>query len=105
MAAALDWSLDTPASISWRKASVHCAPTGTLASGIGVGAGVGFAGEAEACWLGPGMLPDNLSVIVRSLHFVLPELFKVCSTLSKTWRWRSYRAYRWQRELDAKKGC
>src|SRR5262249_35826395 len=51
MASALDWSLDTFASISWREASVDCASKGTLASGIGVGAGVGFAGEAEACWL------------------------------------------------------
>jgi len=51
MASALDWSLDTFASISWREASVDCASRGTLASEIGVGPGVGFAGEAEACWL------------------------------------------------------
>jgi hypothetical protein len=34
---------------------VDCASKGTLASGMGVGAGVGFAGEAEACW--PGAVP------------------------------------------------
>jgi hypothetical protein len=33
---------------------VDCASRGTLASGIGVGAGVGFAGEAEADWLSAG---------------------------------------------------
>jgi len=51
MASALDLSLETFASVSWREASVDSASRGTLASGIGVGAGLGFAGEAEACWL------------------------------------------------------
>jgi hypothetical protein len=51
MASTLDTSFDTFASISWREASVDCASKGTLASGIGVGAGVGFAGDAEAGWL------------------------------------------------------
>ena len=49
---ALDWSLDTFASISWREVSADCASKGTLASGMGVGAGVGFSGEAEAGWPG-----------------------------------------------------
>jgi hypothetical protein len=49
MASALDRSLDRFASISWRESSADCTSKGTLASGIGVGAGVGFAG---ACWLG-----------------------------------------------------
>jgi hypothetical protein len=31
---------------------VDCASKGTLASGMGVGAGAGFAGDPEACWLG-----------------------------------------------------
>jgi hypothetical protein len=49
MAAALDRSLETLASISWTDAIVDCASAGTAISGIGVGAGFGFAGEAEAC--------------------------------------------------------
>ena len=48
---ALDWSFDTFASISWREPSADCASKGTLASGMGVGAEVGFAGEPEVCWL------------------------------------------------------
>src|SRR5271166_3416534 len=55
MPSALDRSLDTFASISWREVSADCASKGTLASGMGVGAGVGFAGEPEACW--PGAVP------------------------------------------------
>ena len=31
---------------------MDCASKGILASGMGVGAGIGFPGEAEACWLG-----------------------------------------------------
>jgi hypothetical protein len=56
MASALDLCPDTFASISWRVVSADCASNDTLASGMGVGAGVGFAGEAEACW--PGALAD-----------------------------------------------
>src|SRR5271166_5060020 len=55
MPSALDRALDTLASISWREASADCASKATLASGMGVGAGVGFASEAEACW--PGAMP------------------------------------------------
>src|SRR6266478_6348904 len=55
MPSALDRSPDTFASISWREASADCASKGTLASGMGVGAGFGFAGEPEACW--PGAVP------------------------------------------------
>ena len=55
MPSALDWFLETLASISWRASSVGCASKGTLASGMGVGAGFGFAGEPEACW--PGDVP------------------------------------------------
>ena len=55
MPSALDRSLDTFASISWREVSADCASKGTLASAMGVGAGVGFAGEAEACT--PGAVP------------------------------------------------
>ena len=51
MASAFDLSLETFASVSWREASVDSASKGTLASGIAVGAGLGFAGETEACWL------------------------------------------------------
>src|SRR5271165_2598094 len=54
-ASALDRSLDTLASIAWREASADCASKATLASGMGVGAGFGFVGEAEACW--PGAMP------------------------------------------------
>ena len=49
---ALGWSLDTLASISSRDVIADCASTGTVVSGMGVGAGFGFAGEAEAGWLG-----------------------------------------------------
>ena len=49
---ALDWSFDTFASISWREASADCASKGTLASGMDVGAGTGFAGDPEAGWPG-----------------------------------------------------
>ena len=52
---ALDWSLDTLASISSRDVIADCACTGTVVSGMGVGAGLGFAGEAEAC--SPGAVP------------------------------------------------
>ena len=55
MPSALDRSRDRFASISWREASADCASKGTLASGMGVGAGVGFAGEPAACW--PGVVP------------------------------------------------
>src|SRR5271157_836050 len=55
MPSALERSLDTFPSISWREASADCASKGTLANGIGVGAGVGFAGEAAAC--SPGAVP------------------------------------------------
>lgn len=52
---ALDWSFDTFASISWREASTDCASKGAFASGMDVGAVVGFAGDPEAGW--PGAVP------------------------------------------------
>ena len=52
---ALDWFFDTFASISWREASADCASKGTFASGMDVGAGVGFDGEPEVC--SPGVVP------------------------------------------------
>jgi len=57
------------ASISWREASVDCASKGTLASGIGVGAGVGFAGGAEACWLSAvPALQTNVRIITKMIR-------------------------------------
>ena len=55
MPSAFDRSFDTFASISWREVSADCVSKGALASEMGVGAGVGFAGEPEACW--PGAVP------------------------------------------------
>jgi len=52
---ALDWCLDTLASISCRDVIADCASAGTAVSGMGVGAEFGFAGEAEAC--SPGAVP------------------------------------------------
>src|SRR5271166_3386808 len=65
MPSALDRSLDTFASISWREASADCASKGTLASGMGVGAGVGFTGEPEACWPGAVPLLENKARIIN----------------------------------------
>jgi hypothetical protein len=48
----LDWSFETSASISWSEATADCASKGTLMSGMGVGTGLGFADEPEACWPG-----------------------------------------------------
>jgi len=68
MPSALDRSLDTSASIPWREVSADCASKGALASGMGVGAGVGFAGEPDACW--PGAVPPlkNKARIIKRIR-------------------------------------
>src|SRR5260370_18886 len=43
------------ANVSGDQSSADCASKGTLASGMGVGAGFGFASEVAACW--PGAVP------------------------------------------------
>src|SRR6516164_8108417 len=59
------------ASISCRESSADCASKGTLASGIGVDAGVGFAGEPEACWLGAvPALETKARIITRTSRII-----------------------------------
>jgi hypothetical protein len=71
MPSALDRSLDTFPSISWREASADCASKGTLASGIGVGAGVGFAAGGEAGWLGAAPpLETKARMINRTIRII-----------------------------------
>ena len=68
MPPALDLSLDTFTSISWRAANADCASKGILASWMGVGAGFGLIAEAEACW--PGVVP-SLEMKVRIMSKVI----------------------------------
>src|ERR1700693_5782852 len=65
MPSALDRSLDTFASISWREASADSASDATLRPGMGVGAELGFPEDAEACWAS-AVLPLEAQQNVRN---------------------------------------
>src|SRR5271166_6505735 len=103
MPSALDRSLDTFASISWREVSADCASKGTLASGMGVGAGVGFAGEPEACW--PGAVPPlktkaRIIKRIRITGCVTPAIWGRTNVFTEIARFRPAR-----KEADAYRLC
>src|SRR5271166_7185028 len=87
MPSALDRSPDTFASVSWRDASADCASKGTLANGMGVGAGVGFAGVAEACW--PGAVPP-----LETKTRIISKMIRIAGWIKRKRGIRGHRTFR-----------